>query len=315
MQNKETKGMVLGFIAIAAFSVTLPATRMAVKEIHPAIIGFGRSVFAGVLAAFILFFTRPRRPTIAQMKSLVIVASGVVLGFPLLSAWAMKSVHASHGAVLIGILPLATAAAGALRAGDRPSIGFWITAILGSAIVVSFAVIQGAGKLQTADLLLLIALLLGAVGYAEGGRLARELGGRQVICWALVLSLPISVPMFLNTILKHGFSASVPVWTCFLYVSFISQLFGFFIWYHALAIGGVARVGQVQLIQPFLTMFGGVILLGEKLDWLTLGAACLVVLTLLIGRKTAVRFVAPAAPPAKLLSESFDWRVQSNNTA
>jgi drug/metabolite transporter (DMT)-like permease len=161
---------------------------MAVKEIHPSIIGFGRSAFAGVLAALILFFTRQRRPNMAQIKSLVIVASGVVIGFPFLSAWAMKSVHASHGAVLIGILPLATAAAGALRAGDRPSIGFWITAILGSAIVVSFAVIQGAGKLQSADLLLLVALLAGAVGYAEGGRLARELGGWQVICWALVLS-------------------------------------------------------------------------------------------------------------------------------
>jgi drug/metabolite transporter (DMT)-like permease len=203
----------------------------------------------------------------------------------------MKSVHASHGAVLIGILPLATAAAGALRAGDRPSFGFWITATLGSAIVVGFAVIQGAGKLQTADLLLLIALLAGAVGYAEGGRLARELGGWQVICWALVISLPVSGPLFVMNILKHGFSASTPVWICFLYVSLISQLFGFFIWYHALAIGGVARVGQVQLIQPFLTMSGSAILLGEKLDVITIGAACLVVLTLLVGRKTSVKNV------------------------
>lgn len=307
MQNRETKGMVLGFIAIAAFSVTLPATRMAVREIHPSLIGFGRSVVAGVIAAFILFITRQRRPSVAQIKSLVIIASGVVLGFPFLSAWAMKSVHASHGAVLIGILPLATAAAGALRAGDRPSFGFWITATLGSAIVVGFAVIQGAGKLQTADLLLLIALLLGAIGYAEGGRLARELGGWQVICWALVISLPVSGPLFVMNILKHGFSASTPVWTCFLYVSLISQLFGFFIWYHALAIGGVARVGQVQLIQPFLTMFGGVILLGEKLDPLTLGAACLVVLTLLIGRKTSVRNVAPSVQ----VLDTFDRRAQS----
>ncbi len=292
-QSKETKGMILGMMAIAAFSVTLPATRMAVAEIHPSIIGFGRSAVAGVVAAFILFFSGQSRPSLPQIKSLVIVASGVVLGFPFLSAWAMKSVHASHGAVLIGILPLATAAAGALRAGDRPSFGFWITAILGSAIVVGFSLIQGAGKLQTADLLLLIALLAGAVGYAEGGRLACELGGWQVICWALVLSLPVSGPMFVTNILKHGFSASTPVWLCFLYVSFISQLFGFFIWYHALAIGGVARVGQVQLIQPFLTMFGGAILLGEKLDLLTLGAACLVVFTLLLGRKTSVRNVAP----------------------
>lgn len=310
MQNKESKGMLLGFIAIAAFSVTLPATRLAVREIHPSIIGFGRSVVAGIVAAFILFITHQRRPSLAQFKSLVIVASGVVLGFPFLSAWAMKSVHASHGAVLIGILPLATAAAGALRAGDRPSFGFWITAIFGSAIVVGFAVIQGAGKLQTADLLLLIALLLGAIGYAEGGRLARELGGWQVICWALVISLPISAPLFANTILKHGFSASVPVWICFLYVSFISQLFGFFIWYHALAIGGVARVGQVQLVQPFLTMFGGVILLGEKLDSITLGAAFLVVLTLLIGRRTSVKNVA-LAKTDKHLRESFDRRAQS----
>jgi drug/metabolite transporter (DMT)-like permease len=294
MQHKETKGMVLGFIAIAAFSVTLPATRMAVREIHPSLIGFGRSVVAGVIAAFILLITKQRRPSIAQVRSLLIIASGVVLGFPFLSAWAMKSVHASHGAVLIGILPLATAAAGALRAGDRPSFGFWITATLGSAIVVGFAVIQGAGRLQTADLLLLVALLLGSIGYAEGGRLARELGGWQVICWALVISLPVSGPLFVMNILKHGFSASTPVWICFLYVSLISQLFGFFIWYHALAIGGVARVGQVQLIQPFLTMSGSAFLLGEKLDLLTVGAACLVVLTLLIGRKMSVRNTATA---------------------
>jgi drug/metabolite transporter (DMT)-like permease len=293
MQNKETKGMLLGFIAIAAFSITLPATRLAVSEIHPSIIGFGRSVVAGIVAALILFITRQRRPNVDQIKSLAIVASGVVIGFPFLSAWAMRTVHASHGAVLIGILPLATAAAGALRAGDRPSFGFWITAMIGSAIVVGFAVIQGAGKLQTADLLLLIALLAGSVGYAEGGRLARELGGWQVICWALLLASPLSGTMFVANILKHGFSASPSVWICFLYVSFISQLFGFFIWYHALAIGGVARVGQVQLIQPFLTMFASTILLGEKLELLTLGAACLVVLTLLVGRKTSVRFVAP----------------------
>jgi drug/metabolite transporter (DMT)-like permease len=303
MQHKETKGMVLGFIAIAAFSVTLPATRMAVREIHPSLIGFGRSVVAGVIAAFILLITKQRRPSIAQVRKLLIIASGVVLGFPFLSAWAMKSVHASHGAVLIGILPLATAAAGALRAGDRPSFGFWITATLGSAIVVGFAVIQGAGRLQTADLLLLVALLLGSIGYAEGGRLARELGGWQVICWALVISLPVSGPLFVMNILKHGFSASTPVWICFLYVSLISQLFGFFIWYHALAIGGVARVGQVQLIQPFLTMSGSAFLLGEKLDLLTVGAACLVVLTLLIGRKTSIRNekIMPA-PGIKLAS-------------
>jgi drug/metabolite transporter (DMT)-like permease len=310
MHNNESKGMMLGFIAIAAFSVTLPATRMAVREIHPSIIGFGRSVVAGVAAAFILFITRQRRPSLAQLKSLMIVASGVVLGFPFLSAWAMKSVHASHGAVLIGILPLATATAGALRAGDRPSFGFWITATLGSAIVVGFAVIQGAGNLQTADLLLLIALLLGAVGYAEGGRLARELGGWQVICWALVISMPISGPIFVTNILKHGFSASAPAWISFLYVSFISQLFGFFIWYHSLAIGGIARVGQVQLVQPFLTMFSGVILLGEKLDSITLGAACLVVLTLLIGRKTAVKNVMRDVRTTPL-SESFDRSARS----
>jgi drug/metabolite transporter (DMT)-like permease len=306
MQNKETKGMVLGFIAIAAFSVTLPATRMAVKELHPSIIGFGRSVVAGMIAALILLIKKQQRPGVGQIKSLGIVACGVVIGFPFLSAWALKTVHASHGAVLIGILPLATAAAGALRAGDRPSFGFWITAMIGSAIVVGFAVIQGAGTLQSGDLILLIALLAGAVGYAEGGRLARELGGWQVICWALVISLPVSGPLFVMTILKHGFSASTPVWICFLYVSLISQLFGFFIWYHALAIGGVARVGQVQLIQPFLTMSGSALLLGEKLDALTIGAACLVVLTLLLGRKMTVRNASSATDsvPVRLQNAS-----------
>ncbi len=296
-RTEETSGMLLGLIAIIAFSVTLPATRLAVSEIHPSIIGLGRSVVAAIVAAGILLIKRQPIPQKSHIKSLVIVAASVVFGFPLLSAWAMQKVHASHGAILLGILPLATAAAGAFRAGDRPSSYFWASAIVGSTVVVGFAFIHGDGRLQIADLLLLVALIAGSIGYAEGGRLARDLGGWQVICWALLLAFPISSILLFVSILKYGVSASPQAWICFGYVSLISQLIGFFAWLHALAIGGVARVGQVQLLQPFFTLFASAILLGEKLELITLVAAFLVVLTLLAGRKTTVRKVKTLPQP------------------
>ena len=287
--SAETKGMAYGFLGVLVFSLTLPATRAAVAFLDPVFVGLGRSVAAAVLAAAILLLTRQRFPSRPQIKSLVLVAAGVVVGFPLLSAWAMTRVPASHGAIMLGILPLATALAGALRAGDRPSLGFWMTGMAGSALVVAFALGSGAGRLQIADLALLGAVFAAALGYAEGARLSRSLDGWRVICWALVLAAPfLAIPVVIVA-LAHGLSASPAAWLSFGYVSLMSQFLGFFVWYKGLALGGVARVSQLQLLQPFLTVLAAALFLGEKITATMLIFVLAVVATVAIGKRMAIQ--------------------------
>ena len=255
-------------LGVAAFSVTLPATRVAVASLDPVFVGLGRAVVAGFLAAAVLGATRSPWPPRALWPRLALVAAGVVVGFPLLSAWAMQYVPASHGAVVIGLLPLATAAAGAWLAHERPTPRFWTFAVAGSAVVVGFAVWKGGGTLHVADLLLLGAVASAAIGYAEGARLTRVIGGWQVISWALLLSAPF---VALPAALAMGDVTAVPwqAWAGFAYVSIVSMYVGFFAWYKGLALGGIAAVGQVQLLQPFLTIGFSALLLGEALDPLT----------------------------------------------
>ncbi len=285
--HPETIGLLYGFLGVLSFSLTLPATRLAVTGLDPTFVGLGRGVVAGTLSVFILWLTRQSLPTIQQWRSLAIVSLGVVLGFPLLSAWAMQRLPAAHGAVVLGLLPLVTALAGVLRSGDRPTKLFWIASAIGSATVVSFAVSQGANQLQFENLVLLGAVIAAALGYAEGGKLAQQLGGWQVICWALVLSVPFeAIPTLLTA--KHLPVASPWAWLGFAYLCLVSQLIGFFAWYHGLAIGGVARVSQMQLFQPFLTILFSAVLLGEAITPLTLGAAGLVISSVAIGRKAKI---------------------------
>lgn len=287
--SPETLGLFYGFVGVFSFSLTLPATRAAVADLDPIFVGLGRGVLAAVLAAIVLTVTRQPRPSRPQLQGLAVVAMGVVLGFPLLSAWAMQRLPAAHGAVVLGLLPLTTAIAGVLRAGDRPSLPFWVASAIGSATVVSFGIWSGAGSLHSADLALLAAVVAAAFGYAEGGRLAQNLGGWQVICWALVLAAPFeAIPMALTTDWSH-LTASPTAWLGFAYVTLVSQFFGFFAWYHGLSIGGVARVGQVQLLQPFLTILASALLLGEPITPITVGAACLVIMSVAVGRRSTVR--------------------------
>jgi drug/metabolite transporter (DMT)-like permease len=201
----------------------------------------------------------------------------------------MQQLPAAHGGVVLGLMPLATALAGAWRLGERPSIGFWIASIAGSITVVLFAIISGAGQMHWADLILLGAGLAAAVGYAEGGRLAQSLGGWQVICWALVLTAPILVIPTAIAVYRHGLTASPSAWLGFAYVSIISQFLAFFPWYRGLALGGVARVGQVQLLQPFLTIFASALLLGETITPITLAAATIVVMTVALGKQATIQ--------------------------
>ncbi len=284
----ETIGLAYGFLGVLTFSLTLPATRVAVVELDPIIVGLGRAIVAAILAAGLLKVTRQPRPAQRHLTSLVVIAAGVVVGFPLLSAWAMRSLPASHGAIILGILPLATAGAGVLRTGDRPSALFWLWSSLGSAVVVLFAVLAGGGHVQLGDFALLGAVASAAIGYAEGGRLSRELGGWQTICWALVLSAPfLAVPVAL-TVAERGLHASFESWLGFGYVSVFSMFLGFFAWNHGLAIGGVARVSQVQLLQPFLTLFASALLLHEPITFFTIGTAFIVVVLVGLGRKAPI---------------------------
>lgn len=289
VMTQETKGMLLGAIGVAMFSLTLPFTRVAVAELHPVFVALGRAVVAAACSAILLWWTGAARPTKAQMKSLLITALGVVVGFPVFSSIAMHYVPASHGAIILGILPLATALFGALRFGERPSLGFWIAAVIGSALVVGFALQQGGGELHIADFALFVAVMAAAMGYAEGGRLSQTMGGQQVISWALVLSMPIVLPVTIWLGWEHGVSASPAAWLGFAYVSLFSMFIGFFFWYRGLALGGIARVGQVQLIQPFLTLLGAALILGELLELRTFLFALAIIAVVAIGRKMPIR--------------------------
>jgi drug/metabolite transporter (DMT)-like permease len=254
----------LGFLGVVGFSVTLPVTRVAVEELDPTFVGLGRAVVAACLAACVLAPRREPLPTRDQAKRLGVVAVGVVLGFPLFSALALRSLPASHAAVIVGILPAATAVAAVALAGERPSRAFWAASAAGLVAALVFAASQGAGLPRGGDLLALLAVALCSLGYAEGGVLSRELGGWRTICWALLLALPITVPAAAIAAWEGGLAAGPDAWLGFAYVSLVSMFLAFFAWYAGLARGGVARIGQVQLAQAPLTLVWSAALLGER---------------------------------------------------
>ncbi|WP_233575519.1 DMT family transporter [Noviherbaspirillum saxi] len=287
--TQESRGMWLGLAGVAIFSLTLPFTRMAVAELNPVLVALGRAVVAAIASAALLWWMGAPRPTTAQWRALVITSLGVVIGFPVFTSIAMRYVPASHGAIVIGILPLATALFGALRFGERPSMGFWIAALVGSALVVGFALWQGDGEFHVADLALFAAVIAAAMGYAEGGRLSQSMGGQQVISWALVLSMPVLLPVTVWLVWTYGLDASPKAWIGFGYVSLFSMFIGFFFWYKGLALGGIARVGQVQLLQPFLTLLAAALMLGEALDARNFLFAIAVIAVVAVGRQMGVR--------------------------
>ncbi|WP_247869673.1 DMT family transporter [Herbaspirillum sp. ST 5-3] len=287
--RQESRGMWLGTIGVAIFSLTLPFTRMAVAELNPVLVALGRAVVAAIGSGLLLWWLGAPRPTRSQLRALAVISLGVVVGFPVLSSIAMRYVPASHGAIVIGVLPLATALFGALRFGERPSVGFWIAAIAGSVLVIAFALWQGGGTLHAADFALFGAVVAAAMGYAEGGRLSQTMGGQQVISWALLLSMPILLPVTVWLGWRYGIDASPKAWLGFGYVSLFSMFIGFFFWYKGLALGGIARVGQVQLLQPFLTLIGAALILGEKMDANTVLFAIAVVAVVAVGRRMTIK--------------------------
>jgi drug/metabolite transporter (DMT)-like permease len=258
-------GLALGALGILAFSFSLPATKLAVADLDPWFVAFGRAAVAGLLAVAVVVLGRAPRPSAAQWRGLVLVALGVVVGFPLLTSIALRDLPSAHGAVVIAVLPAATAVMAVLRAGERPSLPFWVASATGLVAVVAFAATRGAGGIEPADGLLLAAVVVCALGYAEGGRIARDLGGTRTICWALVLALPLSVAAAAaaGAPAEPGAGVGATAWLGFAYVSLFSMFLGFFAWYAGLARGGVARIGQVQLAQPVLTLAWSALLLGE----------------------------------------------------
>jgi drug/metabolite transporter (DMT)-like permease len=279
--------VLLGLLGVLGFSFTLPATRVAVDGLDPVFVGLGRAAVAALPAALLLALWRERRPDRATLARLALVALGVVFGFPLLSALALRELTAAHSAVIVGLLPAATAVMAVARAGERPSAGFWVASATGLAAVLAFAASQGAG-VSGADLLVIGAVALGAIGYAEGGALARDMGGSRVICWALVLSLPLTLPIGVAAGLADGLEAPGDAWLGFAYVALISMFFAFFAWYAALARGGVAKIGQVQLVQPLLTLGWAAALLGEHVGLGTLVASLAVVASVVATQRTRV---------------------------
>jgi len=296
--SRTPSGLWWGLLGVAAFSFTVPFTKVAVAGLSPLFIGSGRAVAAAVLAAFALAISRQRLPRGVQWARLAVVAAGVVIGFPLLTSFALTTTPASHGAVVIALLPAATATAAVLRGRERPPLVFWLITGLGALAAIAFASLQSGGfaRLHAADLLLLGAVVAAAVGYAEGGLLARELGPWQTVSWALVLASPLMVVLTLLSLAQQPPSASPVQWAAFAYLGVVSMFLGFFAWYRGLAIGPMAQVSQIQLVQPVLSICWAGFLLGEALTWTTIVGGVAVILC--AGAAVRVRLKPVPAPHA-----------------
>ncbi|ANJ00610.1 hypothetical protein A8O14_11315 [Polynucleobacter wuianus] len=287
--NRESKGMLIGFIGILIFSLTLPVSKVAVLSFDPYFIAFGRALLAGMVALAYLLFTQSPLPSKTDLAKFAVIALGVVFGFPIFTTVAMKEGSSSHGAVILGMMPLATTVIGVLRFKERPSLGFWLVSLLGAALVVLYALLKNAGSFTHIDGLLVLGGICACIGYVEGGELSRKMNPRAVISWALVISLPINIVMSYLTFNAEYWNADLVAWTSFVYLSIFPMFLGFFFWYEGLAIGGIARVSQVQLIQPFCTLLAASIFLGDHLTVMNMVFAFLVVSTVILSKKMLVK--------------------------
>ena len=282
--NKTTEGWGSGLLGVIIFSGSLPATRVAVGDFSPLFLTSARAVIAACLGAVLLLALRQKRPLAGDLLPLAIVAAGVVVGFPLLTALALQHITAAHSIVFIGLLPLATAMFGVWRAGERPKPAFWIFSVMGALAVAGFAFTQNSDVSLIGDALMVLAVLLCGLGYAEGAALSRRLGGWQVISWALLLALPIMAVLTLVSLPGAWAGISVPAWASLAYVSVFSMLVGFVFWYRGLALGGITGVSQLQLLQPFFGLLLAGLLLGEAVP-LSMIAVTVLVVACVIGAK------------------------------
>ncbi len=300
---QEKEALLWGLVGVALFAATLPMTRLAVgsaeaPQLSPWFVTFGRAAVAGVLSLLYLLWQRAQGqlkvPRKAEWPLVGMTAFGVIVGFPLFLALALRHVPSTHGAVVTALLPLSTAVLGALWFRQRPSPGFWVCAVLGSGLVLAYMVWRAGGLyLGAANIYLLIAMTTGAFGYIGGARLTPLLGAEQVICWVLMSSLPLTLPMAWLFAPADISAIAAVSWWGFVYVALFSMWIGFFAWYRALALGAV-RVSQIQLVQPFLSLLFAVPLVGERLDGVTLVFALAVIATVYAGKKMPVHQKIPA---------------------
>jgi len=293
-RSPEFVGLLLGLVGVLAFSLTLPMTRFAVAELDPWFLAFGRMAIAGIISAAWLLVIRAPRPGRDDLGLLAWSALGIVIGFPLLSSLALRHIPANHGAIIVGLLPFATSLLAAIVFMERQSGRFWICAAIGSGLVIAFALrdhgMNGAGSLLSfGNAAMLAAVFAGAIGYVAGARLTARLGGVAAIMWALVFALPLTLPVAAAIAWFEPPHAGVAAWGAFAYVTLVSQLIGFFAWYNGLARGGIARIGQVQLLQAFFTIGCAALLFGEQVSTLTWLFAIGVVATIAFGRGTGVK--------------------------
>lgn len=277
-KNENISGWINGFIGVVLFSGGLPATKLAVMEMSPTFVTIVRAAVAGVLALIVLWLGKEKRPVKKDLVPLLLVSLGCVVGFPLLSALALQYLTSAHSIVFLGMLPLATAIFGVLRGGERPHPVFWLFSIVGSLLVIGYAVSQGISASPIGDILMLLAVILCGMGYAEGAKLSKTLGGWQVISWALVLALPIMIPLFFIYFPEDIQNVSFQGWFGLAYISLFSMFIGFIFWYKGLAQGGIATVGQLQLLQPFFGLALAAWLLHEQVSIGMLGVTIGVIL-------------------------------------
>jgi drug/metabolite transporter (DMT)-like permease len=294
--SRERLGLLLGFIGMVIFGGTLPATRIAVSEIDPIALTALRTAIAGLCSLVLLLVLRRPLPPRALWPQLVIAMLCVAVLFPLLMSMGMQRVDASHGGVVLGVLPIATALVAVAITHERPRPLFWIASVAGAALVIAFSLRQGGGAFSTGDLLLFAAVAVSAIGYAFSGRLTSHMPGWEVISWILVIALPLSIPAAALSMPADLAHIALKPWLGLLYVALFSQWIGFFAWNAGLAIGGIARVSQVQLLQPFVTFALAATFAGETITLQILLFAAAVVATVAISTRTRAR-AAPA--PAK----------------
>lgn len=303
-------GLAWAALGVLAFSFTFPATVLAERAFNAYLVGAGRSVIAAAIAAVCLRAVRAPLPTRDQWPALVAVAVGCGIGFGLLSALALGNTSSSHAAVVVGLLPAATAVVAVIRVGDRPRPVFWAVSAVATTAVVGYALMRGAGTLHIADLLLLVALIIAAVGYAEGGRLARAMPGWQVIAWGVLIALPISLPVTVAALIRAApMHVGVSAVAGLAYLGIVSMFVGFFAWYRGLATAGVARASQLQLMQPLLTIAWSGPLLGDQLDRTGLLVAVFVGGCVLITQRAALT----RAPPTRFGVQARDPQVATHD--
>jgi drug/metabolite transporter (DMT)-like permease len=287
--SRENLGLLLGLLGVIIFGGSLPATRLAVLELSPWFVTFGRASGSGLLALIVLLVLRRPLPARRHAFAMFIAALTLIGTFPALSAFALQTVPVAHGGVVLGLLPLGTVIASSLVNGERPSGFFWVCAVAGATVVMLFALRDGGGTFSLGDLYLFGSAVTVVFGYAYAGRLSKEMPGWEVICWLLVFCLPITLPLTWVSAPNDLSSIGTPQWLGFAYVTVFSQFLGFFAWNAGLAMGGIARVSQMQLFQTFVTIGNAAIFNHEPLEWLTIGAAVLVVAIVFIGRKAPIR--------------------------